>query len=193
MVVGLQVLRTLAGETPLLVPRQLERQRRDDLLRDLVLDREDVGQLAVVPLGPEMAARLAVDQLRGDADAGASLAHAAFQHVAHAELAADVLNVDGAPPVDEGGVAGDDEQARDLRQIGDNVLGDAVAEIGLLGITAHIVERQNDDRGLLGHRQRRVKARPGPRSEEHTSELQSLMRISYDVFCLKKKKKQIYK
>src|SRR3546814_5263804 len=28
----------------------------------------------------------------------------------------------------------------------------------------------------------------GPRSEEHTSELQSLMRISYAVFCLKKKK-----
>src|SRR3546814_4526876 len=29
-----------------------------------------------------------------------------------------------------------------------------------------------------------------PRSEEHTSELQSLMRISYAVFCLKKKKTQ---
>src|SRR3546814_3545239 len=29
------------------------------------------------------------------------------------------------------------------------------------------------------------------RSEEHTSELQSLMRISYAVFCLKKKHKQI--
>src|SRR3546814_6278464 len=29
---------------------------------------------------------------------------------------------------------------------------------------------------------------PGFRSEEHTSELQSLMRISYAVFCLKKKK-----
>src|SRR3546814_10273428 len=29
----------------------------------------------------------------------------------------------------------------------------------------------------------------GVRSEEHTSELQSLMRISYAVFCLKKKKK----
>src|SRR3546814_5213303 len=29
------------------------------------------------------------------------------------------------------------------------------------------------------------------RSEEHTSELQSLMRISYAVFCLKKKNKQI--
>src|SRR3546814_9678390 len=31
---------------------------------------------------------------------------------------------------------------------------------------------------------------PCKRSEEHTSELQSLMRISYAVFCLKKKKKQ---
>src|SRR3546814_1629348 len=31
------------------------------------------------------------------------------------------------------------------------------------------------------------------RSEEHTSELQSLMRISYAVFCLKKKKHDIYR
>src|SRR3546814_6252907 len=31
---------------------------------------------------------------------------------------------------------------------------------------------------------------PTARSEEHTSELQSLMRISYAVFCLKKKKSQ---
>src|SRR3546814_4893211 len=30
-----------------------------------------------------------------------------------------------------------------------------------------------------------------PRSEEHTSELQSLMRISYAVFCLKKKKTKL--
>src|SRR3546814_6523778 len=33
-------------------------------------------------------------------------------------------------------------------------------------------------------------SRTSRRSEEHTSELQSLMRISYAVFCLKKKKKQ---
>src|SRR3546814_2172511 len=35
-----------------------------------------------------------------------------------------------------------------------------------------------------------VLLRRGSRSEEHTSELQSLMRISYAVFCLKKKKKK---
>src|SRR3546814_10050087 len=46
----------------------------------------------------------------------------------------------------------------------------------------------------LAHRRRQLVARHRPvgevqpRSEEHTSELQSLMRISYAVFCLKKKK-----
>src|SRR3546814_10740894 len=35
------------------------------------------------------------------------------------------------------------------------------------------------------------KAILGERSEEHTSELQSLMRISYAVFCLKKKKQHL--
>src|SRR3546814_967199 len=44
---------------------------------------------------------------------------------------------------------------------------------------------------LLKHETRTPSSRtakpvPGPRSEEHTSELQSLMRISYAVFCLKK-------
>src|SRR3546814_6936937 len=39
---------------------------------------------------------------------------------------------------------------------------------------------------VLGHRLRT----PAGRSEEHTPELQSLMRISYDVFCLKRKKQK---
>src|SRR3546814_3662422 len=51
-------------------------------------------------------------------------------------------------------------------------------------------------RGVLDHRHDVAEALGGvplvgePRSEEHTSELQSLMRISYAVFCLKKKKEK---
>src|SRR3546814_1175994 len=50
---------------------------------------------------------------------------------------------------------------------------------------------------ILGLRDRRSSAvmmrrAIGSRSEEHTSELQSLMRISYAVFCLKKKKYYYY-
>src|SRR3546814_1224025 len=37
-----------------------------------------------------------------------------------------------------------------------------------------------------------LRALPAKRSEEHTSELQSLMRTSYAVFCLKKKQKSTY-
>src|SRR3546814_10379711 len=51
--------------------------------------------------------------------------------------------------------------------------------------------RQNDEGcGLpaLGNHTA-ASCRPSGRSEEHTSELQSLMRISYAVFCLKKKTK----
>src|SRR3546814_2727274 len=57
-------------------------------------------------------------------------------------------------------------------------------------------EQQRDDshglaEGLQRLRQHELVAVPvRSRSEEHTSELQSLMRISYAVFCLKKKKKK---
>src|SRR3546814_6233819 len=39
----------------------------------------------------------------------------------------------------------------------------------------------------LSFRRGKIRAHYGSRSEEHTAELQSLMRISYAVFCLKKK------
>src|SRR3546814_6583252 len=55
---------------------------------------------------------------------------------------------------------------------------------------------QHDDQSQMSRQRNtcRITNQPaectGPRrSEEHTSELQSLMRISYAVFCLKKKKK----
>src|SRR3546814_5519216 len=44
--------------------------------------------------------------------------------------------------------------------------------------------------GFFLQRRMTVAALENQRSEEHTSELQSLMRISYAVFCLKKKKKK---
>src|SRR3546814_8992078 len=44
--------------------------------------------------------------------------------------------------------------------------------------------------GLCRAEETGAQGAPRHRSEEHTSELQSLMRISYAVFCLKKKKKQ---
>src|SRR3546814_5257164 len=64
----------------------------------------------------------------------------------------------------------DDGQARTLEEVGKE-----------FGVTRERI-RQIESKTL-------AKLRHPHRSEEHTSELQSLMRSSYAVFCLKKKKK----
>src|SRR6056297_4245707 len=77
-----------------------------------------------------------------------------------------VLDPDGFDALHRQGVGGVDDGGIRLAQLD---LGGDQPDVGLLG----------DDVGQ----------RPPLRSEEHTSELQSLRRISYAVFCLKKKKK----
>src|SRR3546814_4089533 len=92
-----------------------------------------------------------------------------------------------------------------MRQLGparpdDPACGQHMHEIGLHHVQQALV-MGDEKHGLVGlahdavdavadHPQR-IDVEPAVgRSEEHTSELQSLMRISYAVFCLKKKKKQ---
>src|SRR3546814_10863752 len=70
----------------------------------------------------------------------------------------------------------DDPVAAGCADIGHHQLGRGLVEMG-----GGFVQQQDVGIGEQG-------ARAGERSEEHTSELQSLMRISYAVFCLKKKK-----
>jgi hypothetical protein len=113
------------------------------------------GEVAVEAFRPQVPAALGVDELGGDAHAVAGFADAAFEHEAYAEVAPDLLYFDQAALVGEGGVAGDDEQGRDLREVGDQILGHAVAEIFLLGVPAHIGEREHGDRRFLRHGGRR--------------------------------------
>src|SRR5208282_2311958 len=77
---------------------------------DLVLHRKNIGEVAVIALGPEMPAGRRLDQLRGHPHSIAGLAHAAFKHVAHAQLAPDLFHVDRAALEGEARVARDDEQ-----------------------------------------------------------------------------------
>src|SRR3546814_4069430 len=93
-----------------------------------------------------------------------------------------VLEVHAVNRGDEGrrqeGDGGDREDLDDgILLDGHHAEGCVEQEGDLLGEEAHVVV------------QRAGVAPQGLRSEEHTSELQSLMRISYAVFCLKKQKK----
>src|SRR3546814_1523266 len=68
-----------------------------------------------------------------------------------------------------------------------NIIGDAMAQRIARERGHELVARIETLGGAL--RGVETEAADLPRSEEHTSELQSLMRISYAVFCLKKKNK----
>src|SRR3546814_3721134 len=75
----------------------------------------------------------------------------------------------------------------------DAIRGVLAAAIAAGGSTLRDYARPDGELGYFS-KQWRVYGREGEpcvRSEEHTSELQSLMRISYAVFCLKKKKRNI--
>src|SRR3546814_835351 len=70
--------------------------------------------------------------------------------------------------------------------------GETISSVGRRhGISTSVLFRWRDQFGL-GHEKPMTLAAVQVRSEEHTSELQPLMRISYAVFCLKKKKQQEY-
>src|SRR3546814_4323115 len=95
--------------------------------------------------------------------------------------------VEQARRIDEGVAM----QAAEARELGVFQAGNGAEDAGLLAVLQlgleadDVVERA--ERIVLAELHHGV----GPlvaRSEEHTSELQSLMRISYAVFCLKKKK-----
>src|SRR3546814_70492 len=108
------------------------------------------------------------------------------RHVLNLELVdrlhSEVLEADDLAALDR---AGDEiSGAADGHQIGGAVLADGIDRHGAaLGLADH------GEQALLQHHAGElVHAGGGGRSEEHTSELQSLMRISYAVFCLKKKK-----
>src|SRR3546814_7466070 len=93
----------------------------------------------------------------------------------------------------EGAEPLEDELLVSGSQLGDAALDSVDGILGELAFAAEGVDDMIDEMSAIFRHQpgSPSSASPAPlwRSEEHTSELQSLMRISYAVFCLKKKKK----
>jgi hypothetical protein len=154
---GVHAVRRSAPGMEMFRGEELRFDRGSDRLGDLVLYGEHVGEAAIVTFGPDVAAGGNVIELCRDAHAVAVPADAAFDHVADPELGADLLDVDGFAPVDERRVARDHEESAQLGKRGDDVLADAVGEISLLGIIAHVDEGQHGDGGPVGQRQGRLR------------------------------------
>ena len=129
-------------------------QRGRDGLGDFVLHVEQVRHLAVIALRPEVIAVARVDELRGDAEARPGSPHAAFENGGDAQRVGDLANVLGLALEREGRRARGHLQPRDLRQEIDDLLGQAVAEVLVVLVRAHVGERQHGDGGLRVVRRR---------------------------------------
>ena len=69
----------------------------DDRFGNLVLIAENIGQLSVLPLRPDMVAGRTVDQLGGDAHPAAAPCGRFPQHMMNAQPLGDVAHVDSPP------------------------------------------------------------------------------------------------
>src|SRR5438105_15459350 len=96
-----------------------------------------------------MLAARRLDQLAADANAIARLAQTTLDHVANAEFSGELLRIGPFAFVGEAGVASHDREPARPRQLGDQILGDAVEEEFGLGIPAEVLEGQHRDRRLF--------------------------------------------
>src|SRR5215216_4622404 len=93
-----------------------------------------------------MGSRSRIDQLAANAHALPGSTHTAFQDIAYRKVTANLFRVSCSSLVSEGRVASDYEKPPPFRQCGDDVLGEPVHEVFLLGIAAHIVEWKDCNR-----------------------------------------------
>src|SRR5262249_45337935 len=101
---------------------------------------------AIKPLSPKVIAISRADQLSGNAHARCCFSNASFQDVVYTKLPSDLLHFDCFAFVSEGGMSRYDEKRGNFRQISDDIFGNPIPEVFLLGIAAHVCERQNCDR-----------------------------------------------
>src|SRR3954470_22522005 len=101
-----------------------------------------------------MRARRRLNELSPYPDAPTRFSYASFEHVADAEFAPNLLDVDRLTLVGEARISRDDEQGFETRQGGNNVFHDAIGEVFLFRISAHVLKRQYCDRRLVGKRKR---------------------------------------
>src|SRR5438477_7142957 len=105
-----------------------------------------------------MLAACRLDQLAANADARACLSQAALDHVAHAELAGNLLDIRRLALVAEACVARHDGEPAGLRQFGDQILGETVEKELRLGVAAEVLEGQHGDAWLFRRRRDRPRA-----------------------------------
>src|SRR5688572_26483948 len=112
---------------------------------NLVLDREYFARVAVIPLSPLVNSGRGIDELRTDAHPLIRPANAALEYVADAELAGDLLHVNGPIFVGKCRISRDHEKPPNAGQLRDEVLRNAVREMPFVASRANVREWQHHE------------------------------------------------
>jgi len=115
-------------------------------LRDILLNGEDIGELAVIALCPEMFPLRHSDELGGNSHPVARFAYRTFDQMAGAKVAADSAQILIVAFDLKRRSAADDTQAPDLCERSGDLFRDAVGEKFLIHIPGKILKRQHCDR-----------------------------------------------
>src|SRR5262249_38635148 len=110
MIVGTHVLRRLALGPLEFLALESRCDSDHDAGSNAVLKIEYVFEGAIEMIGPEMRTILGIDELARNAHPRSGLAHAAFQHIADAEVATDLFDVHGTALVGEARISRDHEE-----------------------------------------------------------------------------------
>src|SRR6266446_5729140 len=127
---------------PRLSLNELRLERVGEPRYDFVLHVKEVGNGLVKTLRPEVVAGFGVDQLHVHPKAVSRTLHRALEYIPDVQLTSQLLYVNGSALEGERGVACNHERAIDARQVRGEALGHAIDEVVLLGIAAHVRERQ---------------------------------------------------
>ena len=117
-----------------------------ELIGDVSLDDEEVLRGPIPALRPQVRVARRIDQLRGDPDLIALALHRTFEHIADVQVPADLPHIDRLAFVDLSRIVSDDVHGAMARQVGDDVLRQAVGEPARRLVAAEVCKRQHRDR-----------------------------------------------
>ena len=135
----------------------LHREARRDDVGHVVLKGEHVAVVALQALGPDDLARQDLAALDVDPDPPSVSLQTASQKVADAQPVTDHLGRHARVLEHKGRMARDHQEVAKAAEIGDDVAGDAVAQVDVARIAGQVGERQHGHRSLGRRQDRRVR------------------------------------
>ena len=145
--VRLRVHRARAREAGVFLRRQLQLDLARDRRDDVVLEREHVAQVALVPLGPQLRLGVRVHELRGDPHPVAGAQHRPGDQRVHAQLLGDLVRwLVGLRETHHRPARDDALQAPESGEVGDQCFVETRRQVVLPGVAREVREREHRKR-----------------------------------------------